>query len=69
MTDNKFFRSVSNTLWGEDPEYTDNSYSRHFVHKTWHDVHNTAQDKKRSEFHKAEMERIKEKEKKEKSNK
>ena len=58
MTDNKFFRSVSNTIWGEDPEYNDNSYSRHFVHKTWHDIHNTEQDKNRSEFHKAEMERI-----------
>ena len=58
MTDNKFWRSVSNFVWGEDPEYKNNSYSRHYVHKTWHDVHDTEQDRKRSEEHRAEMERI-----------
>ena len=58
MTDNKVGRSVSNAIWGNDPKYTDNSYSRHFVHKTWHDMHDTEQDRKRSEMHKTEMERI-----------
>ena len=58
MTDNKFWRSVSNFVWGEDQEYKDNSYSRHYVHKTWHDSHNTEQDRKRADMHRAEMERI-----------
>lgn len=36
MTDNTAGRALSNALWGTDPQYKDNSYSRHYVHALWH---------------------------------
>ena len=58
MTDNKFLRGISNYIWGEDKDYKDNSYTRHMVHKAWHDIHSTEEDRKRSEQHRIQMERI-----------
>lgn len=40
MTDWAPLRAVSNFIWGSDPEYKDQSQSRHFAHGSYHSAIN-----------------------------